>query len=150
MVGRRIIRGLGIALLTLCVAAWVGSYFGFSYVRYVSNTRCWWSSLDGGGLDLIYEYHGTDGPRGWLAEYGPYPATWLSAKQQRHDSIAYHLLGFAWQPRTGPDGWQYMLIPLWFPTTLAAGFLWLAWRKTRPKYNGKGFPVEVDAKPTKA
>jgi hypothetical protein len=42
------------------------------------------------------------------------------------------------------------MIPLWLPTILSAGFLGLVWRKTRPKFSGKGFPVQVGAKPTKA
>jgi len=33
-------------------------------------------------------------------------------------------------------------IPLWFPTTLSAGLLWLVWRKTRQAAKGRAFPVE--------
>ena len=42
------------------------------------------------------------------------------------------------------------MVPLYFPTLLSALLLWLVWRKTRPKYNGKGFPVEVGDKQAKA
>jgi hypothetical protein len=38
--------------------------------------------------------------------------------------------------------------PFWFPTVFFTGLLWWSWRKTRPKSNGNGFPVELTT-PTK-
>ena len=39
--------------------------------------------------------------------------------------------------------------PMWLPASLTSLLLLLVWRKSRPKYRGKGFPVEVDPKATK-
>jgi hypothetical protein len=78
---------------------------------------------------------------------GQYTAGMWIDDQKTYDATPYHLLGFAYRPRTGPNVMRYMMIPLWFPTTLAAALLCLVWPKTRPKYSGKGFPVEIGGKP---
>jgi hypothetical protein len=149
MVWRWIIRGMGIALLTLCVAAWVGSYFECAIAVNQSKTAHWQANLEGGEFHIWY-YRPTR-HSGWYVRFFPYNAIGHHATlRMSYARTPYHVLGFAWRwdPTTEPQLW--VMIPLWFPTTLAAGFLWLVWRKTRPKYNGKGFPVEVAATPPKA
>jgi hypothetical protein len=39
-----------------------------------------------------------------------------------------------------------IVFPLWLPTLLLTLLNWFVWRKTRAKYNGRGFPVEVGKK----
>jgi hypothetical protein len=143
MVRRWIIRGLALALLTLCVTAWIGSYFEIETVFYESKTEIWWASVAGGELELTHQHHGPGGSRKLMVPHAPYDTIARDGTRNAYRNTPYHLLGFAWQPRTAPNPVQGVMIPLWFPTTLAAGFLWLIWRKTRPQYTGQGFPVEV-------
>jgi hypothetical protein len=147
MIWRWVIRGVCVALLTLWATAWLGSYFGWVAVLIGNKTRYWAPALIGGELEVPEQYyqHPT-GLGGWNVIYGQCDAAMRSEKQTRYENTAYHLLGFAWQSRTNPWEHRYMAIPLWFPTALFAGLLWLVWRKTRPKYNGKGFPVEIGEK----
>lgn len=147
---RWIIRTLALALLTLCVAAWVGSYFVWGEVLYVGKTHFWSLALGRGRL-LLYD---DDSPapstyQRWSAKYDEYDATRRAASQRTYDATPYHLLGFAWHPRMPPESQQFEIIPLWFPMTLYAGFLYFLWRKTRPKqkHAAKGFPVELAAEP---
>jgi hypothetical protein len=146
MIWRCIIRGMGIALLTLCVTAWVGSYIGYFSVCYGRKPHYWSASPAGGSLSLgdFYGGRGPGGFNGWYATYyGRYDAQARLRDQRFYDATPYHLLGFAWQPRILPDDLQFVMIPLWFPTLLSALVLWLVWCKTRSKDSGKGFPVEV-------
>ena len=140
MFWRWIIRGLCIALLTLWVAAWVGSYFGYMAVQCDSNTLGWGASLGGGEFTFGEDDQGQDGD---LVYFGQYTTGMWTGDRKTYEATPYHLFGFAYRPHTGPHVMRYLMIPLWFPTTLAAGLLWLVWRKTRPKYSGKGFPVEM-------
>ena len=130
MLRRSIIRGLAIALLTLCVTAWVGSYcriisldHGLSPDRIVMEINRGRFVLDWSALFLSGNWQVTVGE----TDVNPQPGL-----------LGFFLCGVGF------------FMPLWFPTTLSAGLLWLVWRKTRPKYTGKGFPVEPAAKPTKA
>jgi hypothetical protein len=150
MLRRWIIRSLAIALLTLCVTAWVGSYFEGVEVRYSSAPHHYSLMLGAGELFTWDQFNGWSAPPGfgppqWFEGHGQFDARMRAGVQRLYKAIPYHLLGFAWQPyRAPPDADQRMMIPLWFPTTLSAAFLCLAWRKTRPKHTAKGFPVEVE------
>ena len=55
----------------------------------------------------------------------------------------YHWGGFVYD--RNPAG-VVATVPLWLVTALAAGLAFGVWRKTRGKYNGKGFPVEIAGK----
>jgi hypothetical protein len=147
MLRRWIIRGLGIALLTLCVTAWVWSYWWFVEVDYSSGKVSRDFIVMCGRMRLARQLSGREG---WSWDYGRWTSGPMSADQFMSDEypfMHYHLGGFALS--TGlmgpPDGKGWKVhIPLFFPTLLSAPLLWLVWRKTRPKYSGKGFPVEVE------
>ena len=141
MVWRLIIRGIGIALLTLCVAAWEESYFEYRDVAYGSKTAVWAVGLERGEFAIAY-YRATF-IRGWQVRHWRFDAVHLAEMQTGYKSTPYHALGFAWQWNTATELWLLVMIPLWFPTTVATGLLWLVWRKTRPQFSAKGFPVEV-------
>jgi hypothetical protein len=87
------------------------------------------------------------------------PSTWLisapdrTSFEQFYRDSPYHGLGFAFEPQFphGPAAigltGSFLFIPLWFPTLISAGLLWLVWRKTRKTYPGGGFPVEITPPP---
>jgi hypothetical protein len=151
MLRRWIIRGIAIAVLTLCVAAWVGSYFRWVAVCYGRDTHSWWLRQACGKLFFNDQYRPPGYPNEWYMQYGRCDAYNRDQTRGIYEKSAYHLMGFAWEPPASRELSQWIMIPLWFPTTLSAGLLWPVWRKTRPKYKGKGFPVEPGgaAKPTK-
>lgn len=137
-------RGLALALLTLCVVAWGGSYFQMAYVMYGGQNRYWlgieWGTVGFAISDLRVS-------NGWEWKHVQVPAYGVHYLGD-YERNKYHFAGFAFNPSRGPlrsSGWS-TLIPLWFPTLLFALLLWLVWRKTRPKYNGRGFPVEAAGK----
>jgi hypothetical protein len=141
MVWQWIIRGMGIALLALCVTAWVGSYFKCVSVSYGSKTDRW-------TLDLVAGESAFSGiraavSRGWTVEHGQYYPDQRDRMRAVYKIIPYHALGFAWEPSRGFGIHPSVWIPLWFPSLVFALLLWFVWRKTRLKYSGKGFPVEV-------
>jgi hypothetical protein len=133
MLRRWIIRSLALALLTLCLTAWVGSYWRRCDVQYKRN---FWNDLtvNSGRIDfqrVPNEFEKVARLR--FETNNPYD--WGDSK-----GFDYHFIGFGFLHF--PRSWE-LQFPLWFPTTLSAGCLWLVWRKSRPKYSGKGFPVEV-------
>jgi hypothetical protein len=139
---RRIIRSLALALLMLCLTAWVGSHFrsvSFFYSR---------DAISGLVLDVKYGSLRifTSGQMSVVSEH----FDWFfgSASPRLPGELpARTYLGFGWDSAPAVES-MTVLIPLWFPTTLSAGFLWLVWRKTRPNSTGKGFPVEPAATET--
>jgi hypothetical protein len=145
MLRRWIIRSLCLALLTLCVTAWVGSRFLRLDTGYISGRHVVWMRADSGT-----GYVG-------VAEYPPSNFKWYwnctdarpAGCELMYQVANYHFFGFALTVRPVPSSGSIAFVPLWFPTTLSAGFLWLVCRKTRPKYNRKGFPVEVAGNATK-
>ena len=140
MVRRWLIRSLALTLLTLCVVAWVGSYFESMMVTFGGNTRLWCSSLRGGELDLTYQNQSPIPFSGWAVEFDQCDGVDRAVTRATYEAMPHQLLGFAWRPHK--EYWVDLMIPLWFPTMLAAGLFWLIWRKTRPKYSGRAFPVE--------
>jgi hypothetical protein len=147
MLKRWIIRSLCIALLTLCATVWVGSYWQALHLARAINGRVLCLSISTGVICIFR----TDSTGGWTDGWLSYMASpnkrevdWTSDCYGR---ARYRLAGFAIDPLLSPvaEGLGlWLTIPLWFPTTLSAGLLWLVWRKTRPKYTGKGFPVEAN------
>jgi hypothetical protein len=143
MVRRWLIRGLALTLLTLCVGAWAGSYFEYEAIDYEGATRCGFTLLEAGELQLFFGDYAPWAQQGWDVWHGRCDSKLRAEILSLYKSTQYHLLGFAWQPRRPTERGQRVMIPLWFPTLLSALLLWLVWRKTRPAYNGRGFPVEV-------
>jgi hypothetical protein len=147
MLRRWIIRSLAVALLTLCAAAWAGSYSERIDVVWGSQTAFWKASLERAEFRFVYYRLGFT--PGWELGHWRYDAAQDAMMRSGYERTPYHALGFAWQWDPAAELQLLVMIPLWFPTLLSAGCLWLVWRKTRPKYSGKGFPVEVGEKAAK-
>lgn len=134
MIRRWLIRGLALTLLTLCVVAWVGSYWEAVVVQH-DGDKLYSLNVDSGRVLAV------------CYNLSAYPPIW--------DAGFYDPLGIEWDARTGKGflGFTFgasagyaivfsVTVPLWFLTAVSAIHLWLIWRKTRPKYLGNAFPVE--------
>jgi hypothetical protein len=136
MIRRWVIRGLALTLLTLCVVAWVGSYWWDYRVEHCHPSR-------------VVALEAIEGELFFVTEQGSIRPQFLrfyvhSAFGGRWDhQEAHHFMGFAlqndWPSRC--DVW----VPLWFPTLLSTLLLWFVWRKTRAMPIGGAFPIEVTA-----
>ena len=140
---RWIIRGLGIALLTLSVTAWVGSHWETLGIWRAQGNHFVVLELRRG--EILFESRNEKD-----ANFSP-PWLWIHQDAQKREdneenyrSTKFHFWGFAYDPViTDTSESRPVLVPIWFPTLLSTLLLCLVWRKTRPKYSGKGFPVEV-------
>jgi hypothetical protein len=139
MVRRWIIRSLALLLLTLCVGAWVGSYW-----RGIDIRRCWKDvdivGLDYGRISYAHFYIIPSDPGWHFVLQSSNSNVW----EVWDSTPGLHGLGFC---HFTTDRMYAVTIPLWFPTLLSAALLWLVWRKTKPRTMGQGFPVEPTAKP---
>jgi hypothetical protein len=141
MVWRWVFRGLAFLLLAVCVAAWVGSYFKTAALSKTEGRYYWVVWLQCGELGV-----GEDvGPRREESRWAVRFLDSVPASQTFYAGCEHRWLGFAYRAGAPtPRDWsRYYFVPLYVPTVLAAGVLWLAWRRTRAKHCGKGFPVEV-------
>jgi hypothetical protein len=77
MIRRRLIRGICIALLTLCVTAWVGSYWQYVGVSRFSDRYIYTAYFQCGEFTLISVYHGM-GQRSPQWDWGCDAANWKS------------------------------------------------------------------------
>ncbi len=148
---RWIIRSLALALLTLCVTAWMGSYWLDVEAEWYIDLDVFRAHLECGRMVIEHDTRAEDYvmPR-CTAHIGVHGKPF----RFHYGYMRWQFLGFGYDPSRirfskGDDNWS-AAAPLWFPTLLSALLLWLIWRKTRPKYNGKGFPVEPAAQPTKS
>jgi hypothetical protein len=152
MFWRWLVRGLALTLLTLCAVAYAGSDFQrLAFVWEQSLPRREWIGALGSGwlalekhdiIDLSLPTPVNPGLRRTLFRDG-------AVFQRAYSGSTYHGFGFAYHPDPSGlshDNW-YVIIPLWFPTLLSAGLLWLVWRKTRKPNPGVAFPVEIAAPP---
>jgi hypothetical protein len=137
MFRRWFIRSLALALLTLCVTAWVGSYWRLIEMERWDRHR------------IICQ-----GQWGEICLYcedkrrtAPLEVTWRCYSseplliQAIYGSTPHHFAGFAFERFSG--NYWHVFIPLWFPTLVSALLLWFVWRKTRAKVVGGAFPVEL-------
>ncbi len=141
MIWRWVIRGLAVALLTLCVAAWVGSYFEEVTLIYCSKPGAFWQTLGINRGEIVYSEipdWRDSAAWTWRLSHGP-PFDWHDA----YSGTKYHGGGFAYQPIAPSSSFSIAFFPMWFLSLLSAGLLWVAWRKTRRRGTGRGFPVEV-------
>jgi hypothetical protein len=138
MVRRWVIRGVATVLLTLCVGAWVGSYM--RSIPIYDDGRGYIACLDGGEFDFGWLDQRPSARNGWVPN--PDRNSQEAFIQVVKPSEYHFVIGTVYC-----DATSYSLtVPLWFPTLLSSLLLWLVWRKTRPKYGGRGFPVEVAGK----
>jgi hypothetical protein len=154
MFRRWLIRSFCIALLVACVVAWAGSY-----LRYVSE----YEETDISHHTYARRIYVCDGKVGFFRDYdldpNPFSRPWKEPSSESDTTFwkdwdrkgTYHIIGFSFYHDVSQ--W-FITFPIWFPTALSALFLWFAWRKTKPKYNGGAFLIEPTAKademPTKS
>ena len=140
MLRRWLIRVPCLLALAFVVGVWIASYFGRVFLSKNSGGR-FWSIGTVQGLVYMDE----DGSHPWSPT--PLQLYCFQGVTARECQLGPTTLGFyggRW------PGWRdslQIVFPLWLPTLLLAGLNWFVWRKTRAKYNGRGFPVEpVSAK----
>lgn len=144
MTRRWLIRSLFIALAMTCVLVWVASYWRGVYAHYVGESDYRAECQRG---RAVFEYLGRSKQPLYIWRITDFdPSPYVAWPYDRLADYAY--FGFSYRhgrQLTNPPAFDpaIVTIPLWFPTLLSSGLLWLAWRKTRPK--PRGFPVEVAA-----
>ena len=149
MFRRWLIRGLALTLLTLCVVAWVGSYWRQVGLKADSADKVRLIFFNYGSLAIrSMDWGAIRAKRGLPPNDEPlHFVTFVAdadAKVRAGSSIAgfaYGTMGPLWVGGAAV-GWE-AYVPLYFPTLLSALLLWLVWRKTKTKYSGKAFPVET-------
>jgi hypothetical protein len=141
MIRRWIIRGLAVALLMMCVVAWGGSYFRWVQVGFVNDGHYWAGNVHYGEMFFDDEMMFNAGP-GWYWIHELREADVVMAKAL-HSAVKSDFLGFAYRSGSPFASIGIVIVPLWFVTLMAGVVVWVVWRKTRPKFSGKGFPVEV-------
>lgn len=144
MVKRWLIRSLCLLPLACVVGVWVTSYFGqFIWHDWLDGRG--WEVNDVRGLVYVSEDPGSRFRMHLHYEsLGP-----LMSGNMDWNSVT-PTLGF-YCGTVGSDDYMFGIIfPLWLPTLLLLGLNWFVWRKTRVKYNERGFPVEPAKDATKA
>jgi hypothetical protein len=141
MVGRWIVRGLALTLLVMCVAAWVGSYWEAGIVERDLRDGIRYLVLEGGAVTYVGDalFIEANDTVAWKWRSRRTDMGLLSAVYSRLD---WRFAGFAAGRYPVPEGHRIVVVPLWCVVLPAAGLLWWVWRKTRPRFNGRGFPVE--------
>jgi hypothetical protein len=125
-----LIRDLALTLLTLCVVAWVGSYW-----------RCLYFACESGRpFTVIWNVVGIARGRFWTRTHWPSRVdefglcTRPLGKDYQWGTSGFMGFSLQWGVRGA------IVIPLYLPTLLSALLLWFVWRETRAK--PRGFPVE--------
>jgi len=132
------LRTLTIALLTLCLSLWTGSYFHSFYIAYnPSLGKSYFAATYTGGVYFVSTNGIDTSPPGWRFE----PNRKALSFNNAFIVFDKKILGFTYHKRQTRI-WQ-LGIPFWFPSLLSATLLWSTWRQTRPKPAAQGFPVEV-------
>jgi hypothetical protein len=141
MVGRWVIRGLAVALLAGCVAAWVGSYWGRVTVYHYRHTSTVKFETQCGAFTFreVFAIPLEGRPEGCVMESGS-PSR--ASRDSLYESCTYRFAGFAYQPKAHTLDIRSAIVPMWFVTLVAAGVFGFGWRKTRSRFGGRGFPVE--------
>ena len=132
---RWVIRGFFISLLTLCVFAWMGSYWQECDLGYVGHSWCVWLVTDRGVVSVSVEYGHQEPPKWFFLHYDhPLPGflqivdgPWGAGYQ----TSAYHFMGFAYTSFRPTSNLWAVWVPFWFPTFLSALTLWRVWQPKR-------------------
>jgi|WetSurMetagenome_2_1015567.scaffolds.fasta_scaffold550491_2 hypothetical protein len=133
MIGRWIMRGLGVTLLTLCVAAWVASYWWTLDAGYSRRAHVW-AYFSGGRMN--FAHCSSSAGTGWYCHWGSGSFDWTVFNGFSH-------VGFAGFQIVHTSDTQWLVFPLWFPTVMSGAVLGLVWWRTRPRREVRGFPVET-------
>jgi len=141
MIRRWFIRSLALMLLTLCVVAWVGSYWREMGVLYKSPGNTCGVGVQGGRLCVLH-YGGSatvHGPGWHLLVQAP------SGDWSLWDSVTAKTSFLGIRYLHIPSAFACVL-PLWLPAVLLVVLNGIVWRKTRAKPAGRAFPVETTTK----
>ena len=136
MFRRWLIRGLALTLLTLCVVAWVGSYWLMVCAGHWGEREVL-IQVEWGRIGLSCS--NADRPSNWgVIHYPAASNVWLLSDTR----VRFHWLGFTLRYDFRGFGGT---VPMWFSTLLGFLLFCLVWRKTRAKPAGGAFPVELVA-----
>ena len=136
---RWLIRGLALLLLTLCVGAWVGSYWRAALAVHLErDTPSVLVVADDGWIYCARKRVGYSGAPRWEMVF--FSTQDAAPFGDQGAQTQYRFAGFS--INTAAGCWE-MIVPFYFPTFLSALLLWFVWRKTRAKAIGRAFPVEV-------
>lgn len=145
MLRRWIIRSLSLTLVLFVLTAWVASYWDTATLVHYTPM-----GPDGSGQNGFLVIR--TGHISFLREGPLLSADWhagLTSNTFTHwwvpqfldyyfADAKYRFLGFYFDIGIT----QFVSLPLWFPTLLSAGLLWLIWRKTKPNPPGRAFPID--------
>jgi len=138
-----LLRILAVVFFLSSVAGWAISLNYNLYIVHWGASYFDELSIENGRVLLFREESGL--AKGWEVSHQRRLFFWFEGDDLAYRSADVHFAGFAinWTYDYAPpcQGW-FVRIPLWFPTTLSAGLVWLIWRKTRGKYRGQAFPIE--------
>jgi hypothetical protein len=139
MIRRWFIRLPCLVALTLVVGVWITSYFGGIVVsRKLPDSYC--GIVAGQGLVTFgKEPHAHSGFEPPNFRFDPHEFV-------RFGAFGSPTLGFRYTGMPNIPDSLVIVFPLWLPTVVLAMLCWYVWRKTRGKYNGRGFPVEAAKK----
>jgi hypothetical protein len=147
MLRRWIIRGLALALLTLCAVAWAGSSWrtmGTAWFGATARFDAWMVLSNDRAIFFLHPrlYCPIPNYWSWFSGLDENASAWdieVAAQSllERNRALGVSLMEFGFGQTNGFDA-----IPLWFPTLLSTLLLWFVWRKTRAKPAGGAFPVE--------
>jgi hypothetical protein len=136
MLRRWLIRCTFVALCAVCLALWLTSFWLGAEIWLGGTTR--WSRFILAGGRLVFDSISNESK-----SFHPWRFDHFNAEGERwedHDKVCnFRFLGFTYYH--GANGYD-VSIPLWAPTILTGLLLGLAWRKTKPRSQGAGFPVE--------
>jgi hypothetical protein len=142
MVRKWIIRGLAVALLAVCVVAWVGSYFWCGQSTLARGRHLWVGSILWGTVSLEDLSLGPNSDASaWMVYLRPADH---AVSREAYAACDFRFAGFGYRGGWGSGGGAAM-VPMWFVTLVAGGGAWWMWRRTRGT-GGRGFPVEVGGK----
>jgi hypothetical protein len=138
MLRRWLIRVPFLLALALVVGVWVTSYFAGFSVNTTLAARDW-SVGSVHGLNIFYTFPDSND----LLSRPTFRFRFQSHATVQDWNLARTTWGFHGSADARVPDSVLIVFPLWLPTLLLAGLNWFVWRKTRAKYNGRGFPVEA-------
>jgi hypothetical protein len=138
MILRWVMRGLSVALLALCVGAWVESHYRWECIGTKFAGRDRRVAVDTGTVF----YASSPGDRGdrWYWIHGP--------ARRENSQFVFELCeykggGFGLKMAGRDSAYSLIVMPMWLPTLIGGVVVWAVWSQTRGRKAGNGFPVET-------
>ena len=160
MIRRWLIRGLALTLLTLCVGAWVGSYWRAVTIERRNSSGVQAAIIEWGAVGIV-SIDGKIDPQ-WHWNVNParkslsHVSYWRWYWSMGNGNTLFLFLGFHYNRHHGfGQGGRLendvsITMPLWFLALHSALLLWLVWGRATAKPVGGAFPVEATATATKS